>query len=108
MLKAKAEGQEDNVLPFTKPDTQDPKSDNWLRGLKLGTVFFARPKASQNFVLQEFQRGGDLPDTDFVFIRENLHVGGIAHYWVDSLGFSKAYRLIHIRCEGEDDESIVP
>lgn len=109
MVKAKAaESQENNVLPFTKPDSQDPKSDNWLMDLKLGTVFFAVPKASQNFVLQEFMRGGELPDTEYIFMRENLHVGGIAHYWVDSLPFSKAYRLVHIRSDGEDDESPVP
>lgn len=104
MLKGKATEEEDNILPFVKPDGRGPKDDNWLKELPLGAVFLAKPKASAGFLITEFCRGSDL-DEEVILMVEFHATGQSVQYFVDSLAFSKTMRLIKVR-EIADEDSI--
>lgn len=102
MLKKKNE-EVDNILPFVKPDMSPPKEDNWLLSMELGTVFFCTSKASPSFIITEYMRGSNIDE--YVLMVENTPAGPAHQYWVDSVKFSKAMRLLKVReIPNEQDE----
>jgi hypothetical protein len=106
MMKIKQEEKTeltDNIIPFVKPDGKGPKQDNWLINLPLGTVFFARPKNTTSFMINEFMRGSSLDE--FVLMVEHTPLGQPQQYWVDSVKFSKYLELVKVR-EIPDEDSV--